>query len=67
MLIKFNSLIKMATCMLAKKFTEHNESQEGEEDKGVAKSRASGQGSKLDDKITEEIEDEEVMNNLWDA
>ena len=53
--------------MLAKKFTEHNESQEGEEDKGVAKSRASGQGSKLDDKITEEIEDEEVMNNLWDA
>ncbi|XP_063681479.1 uncharacterized protein LOC134816524 isoform X1 [Bolinopsis microptera] len=59
MLVKFNSLIKMATCMLAKKFTEANEDKADGVEAGAGKSRQSGYRSKLEGRISEEIEDDE--------
>ena len=63
MLVKFNSLIKMATCMLAKKFTAHTEEQTDAESR-EGKSRGSGREASLEDRISEEMDEDEVMRQL---
>ena len=47
--------------MLAKKFTEANEDKADAAEAGAGKSRQSGYRSKLEGRISEEIEDDEVQ------
>ncbi|KAL5262637.1 hypothetical protein ACHWQZ_G008139 [Mnemiopsis leidyi] len=58
MLVKFNSLIKMATSMLAKKFTAHTEEQT-EDEAREGKSRGSRRETSLEDRISEEMDEDE--------